>query len=136
MCRTRPLLAVEQPAATPPRREAKLDVRLRAGDRAAIDRRTEALGVRSSAWARAVLLDALDSRRGEVEAIEAAASTPGPDPAVAAAVEQLRRVGVLLNQEVRAHHQGEGEGPGFAALAHVAAQVGSLRDALGDRTVI
>nr|WP_196819479.1 hypothetical protein [Schaalia sp. ZJ405] len=67
----------------------------------AIKRRARVLGVKPSTWARAVLRDALDERRHEVEVLAAQASVPRPSPELARAVEQVRRVGVNLNQVVR-----------------------------------
>lgn len=82
--------------------DAHLDVRVTHGERDAIKRRATVLGVKPSTWARAVLRDALDSRRHEEGALVAQAAVPRPAPELARAVEQLRRVGVNLNQVARA----------------------------------
>ncbi len=82
--------------------DAHLDVRVTRGERDAIKRRATVLGVKPSTWARAVLRDALDSRRHEEGALVAQAAVPRPAPELARAVEQLRRVGVNLNQVARA----------------------------------
>lgn len=81
---------------------AHLDVRVTHGEHDAIKRRATVLGVKPSTWARAVLRDALDERRHEVEALAAHAAVPRPAPELARAVEQVRRVGVNLNQVMRA----------------------------------
>ncbi|WP_442984205.1 plasmid mobilization protein [Schaalia sp. ZJ405] len=80
---------------------AHLDVRVTRKEHDAIKRRARVLGVKPSTWARAVLRDALDERRHEVEVLAAQASVPRPSPELARAVEQVRRVGVNLNQVVR-----------------------------------
>lgn len=81
--------------------DSHLDVRMTRDERDAIKRRASVLGVKPSTWARAVLRDALDERRHEVEALAAQAAVPRPAPELARAVEQVRRVGVNLNQVVR-----------------------------------
>lgn len=80
---------------------AHLDVRVTREERNAIKHRATVLGVRPSTWARAVPRDALDERRHEVEALAAQAAVPRPVPELTRAVEQVRRVGVNLNQVVR-----------------------------------
>lgn len=83
-------------------RQAKIDVRFTPQERARIDRRASSLGVRPSSWVRAVVLDNLDARADYVRGLEEAmAEVPVPDPVVARLVEQLRRVGVNLNQALR-----------------------------------
>ena len=82
--------------------DAHLDVRMTRREHDAIKRRATVLGVKASTWARAVLRDALDARSHEEEALAAQAAVPRPSPERARAVEQVRRVGVNLNQEVRA----------------------------------
>lgn len=79
-----------------------IDVRVTPDELDAIKRRARVLGVKPSQWSRAVLRDALDSRRHEVETLAAQAVMPRPRPELAQAVEQVRRVGVNLNQVVRA----------------------------------
>lgn len=87
--------------------DVRVTVRITAADKAAMDARSRVLGVSPSAWHRAVIRDALDARRAEVEVIEQAAVASTPDPVVSAAVEQLRRVGVNLNQAVRGRRAAE-----------------------------
>lgn len=82
--------------------DAHLDVRMTRREHDAIKRRATVLGVKASTWARAVLRDALDARSHEEEALAAQAAVPRPSPERARAVEQVRRVGVNLNQVVRA----------------------------------
>lgn len=77
--------------------DAHLDVRVSRTEQDAVRRRARSLGVKPSAWARAVLRDALDERRDHVALIERAAVLPRPDVATAAEVEQLRRLGFTLN---------------------------------------
>ncbi|ALD74756.1 hypothetical protein AN946_06455 [Trueperella pyogenes] len=77
-------------------------MRLTPNELDAIKRRASVLGVKPSQWARAVLRDALDSRRHEVEVLAAQAGMTRPRPELAKAVEQVRRIGVNLNQVVRA----------------------------------
>ena len=77
--------------------DSHLDVRVSRADREAVDRRAQALGVKPTAWVRAVVRDALDDRRAEVALIERAAARPRPTAVSAAEVEQLRRLGVTLN---------------------------------------
>ena len=72
-------------------------MRVSRADREAVDRRAQALGVKPTAWVRAVVRDALDDRRAEVALIERAAARPRPTAVSAAEVEQLRRLGVTLN---------------------------------------
>lgn len=77
--------------------DAHLDVRVSRADREAVDRRARALGVKPSAWARAVIRDELDDRRAEVALLERAAARPRPSTATVAEIEQLRRLGITLN---------------------------------------
>ncbi|WP_287383535.1 hypothetical protein [Gordonia sp. (in: high G+C Gram-positive bacteria)] len=114
------------------RRDVSLDVRLTRGEKDAVAARARALGVRASRWARAVILDALDVGSAEVAAL--AAAPPAPDPQIGEAVDQLRRVGVLLNQERRQRAAEGGEPIGDDLLADVLVAVDDLRVALGDRT--
>lgn len=93
----------------------------------AIKRRASVLGVKPSTWARAVMRDALDKRRHEVEALAAQAAVPRPAPELARAVEQVRRVGVNLNQIVRA-----GTAVDETVLRDVFAAVHEVRSLLGD----
>jgi len=82
------------------RLSASVTVRFSAPERAAIDARGAALGVKPGAWLRALARDGLDSRRDEVERLHRAAARR-PDPARAALVEQLRRAGSVLWRERR-----------------------------------
>ena len=79
-----------------------------------------------------MILDALDVGSAEVAAL--AAAPPAPDPQIGEAVDQLRRVGVLLNQERRQRAAEGGEPIGDDLLADVLVAVDDLRVALGDRT--
>jgi hypothetical protein len=83
--------------------------------------------VKPSTWARAVLRDALDERRHEVEALAAHAAVPRPAPERARAVEQVRRVGVNLNQVVRA-----GTAVSDELLREVLAALADVRVLFGD----
>lgn len=107
--------------------DAHLDVRMTRTERAAIKRRAQVLGVKASNWVRAVLRDALDARRHEEEVLAAQAAVPRPLPELARAVEQLRRVGVNLNQVVRA-----GTAVSDELLRDVLAAVVDVRALLGD----
>lgn len=111
--------------------DSHLDVRVSHAERDAVRRRAKALGVKPSAWARAVLRDALDDRRHEVEALAAQAVVPRPRPELARAVEQLRRVGVNLNQTRRAGDVVDGD-----LLLDVLKQVDAVRAALGDEVAL
>lgn len=112
------------------RREVSLDVRLTVADRDAIRRRAHVLGVKPSAWARAVMLDALDSRSSKVDQLENNAGVKEAAPtSLVPAVEQLRRVGVNLNQALR-----KGAAVDDGLLHEVIAAVDEVRASLGDRT--
>lgn len=112
------------------RREVSLDVRLTVADRDAIRRRAHVLGVTPSAWARAVMLDALDSRSSKVAQLENSAGVKKAAPtSLAPAVEQLRRVGVNLNQAMR-----KGVAVDDSLLHAVMVAVDEVRASLGDRT--
>ena len=89
------------------------------------------LGVKPSAWARAVLRDALDTRSHEVRDLAAHAVALRPAPEVSEAVEQLRRVGVNLNQVLR-----RGDVVDADLLCELRDAVSALRGSLGDRTVV
>lgn len=113
---------------TSERRGVSLDVRLTDSERAAIRDRARVLGVKPSAWGRAVMLDALDARRGqEARMHQAALATPEPEQA--RAVEQLRRVGVNLNQALR-----NGAAVDDVLVREVLASVDEVRASFGDRT--
>lgn len=111
--------------------DTSIDVRFTSAERAAVDRRVRTLGVKRSSWVRDTVLDALDSRRDRVGDLEAAAAVPAPLPEVAEAVEQLRRVGVLLNQERRHQRRFEDD-----LLGETITRVDELRARLGDRTAL
>lgn len=112
------------------RRDVSLDVRLTVNDRDAIRRRAQVLSVKPSAWARAVLLDALDARSAKVDSIEACVGSSSAQSSTSApAVEQLRRVGVNLNQVLR-----KGDCVEEPLLREVIVAVDALRASLGDRT--
>ncbi|MBH0083009.1 hypothetical protein [Salinibacterium sp. SWN167] len=110
------------------RRDVSLDVRLTNTEREAIRARARVLGVKPSAWARAVMSDALDVRGTHETAMQQTAHEK-PDLELARAVEQLRRVGVNLNQALRKGQTVDGD-----SLRAVIAAVGEVRAALGDRT--
>lgn len=82
--------------------DAHIDVRVTRTELDAIRCQAREFGVKPSKWVRAVLRDALDARSHAEEALAAHAAVPMPSPEKARAVEQLRRVGVNLNQVVRA----------------------------------
>ena len=112
------------------RREVSLDVRLTVADRDAIRRRAHVLSVKPSAWARAVMLDALDSRSSKVDQLENNAGVKEAAPtSLVPAVEQLRRVGVNLNQALR-----KGAAVDDSLLHAVMVAVDEVRASLGDRT--
>ncbi|KKO82798.1 hypothetical protein WU86_00720 [Corynebacterium xerosis] len=112
------------------RREVSLDVRLTVADRDAIRRRAHVLSVKPSAWARAVMLDALDSRSSKVDQLENNAGVEeAAATSLAPAVEQLRRVGVNLNQALR-----KGAAVDDSLLHLVMVAVDEVRASLGDRT--
>ncbi|WP_208320590.1 hypothetical protein [Actinomyces sp. ZJ308] len=107
--------------------DAHLDVRVTQDEREAVRRRASTLGVRPSTWTRAILRDALDERRHEVEALAAQAAVPEPAPELTRLTEQLRRVGVNLNQTRRA-----GDAVDSSLLHDVLAAVTEIRAYLGD----
>lgn len=113
---------------TATRRDVSLDVRLSKTEREAIRDRARALGAKPSAWARAVMLDALDQRHALEAAMQQNAGET-PNPEFAGAVEQLRRVGVNLNQALR-----KGQTVDTGLLRAVFNAVTEVRAALGDRT--
>lgn len=115
-------------SSTATRRDVSLDVRLSKAEREAIRARARVLGVKPSAWARAVMLDALDAR-GTREAVMQQAAHEIPNPTLAGAVEQLRCVGINLNQALR-----KGQAVDAGLLRAVFDAVSDVRAALGDRT--
>lgn len=92
--------SVADPARTSDRLSARVTVRFSAPERAAIDARGAALGVKPGAWLRALARDGLDARRDEVARLHRAAALR-PDPVRAEQVEQLRRAGSVLWRERR-----------------------------------
>ena len=106
--------------------DAHIDVRVTRTELGAVKREAREFGVKPSTWVRAVLRDALDARSHAVEALAAHAAVPMPSPELARAVEQVRRVGVNLNQVVRAGLPVSDEllGEVLAALADVRALLG------------
>ncbi len=113
----------------PGSRSHRITVRLSGAEAEAIRRRSKALGVAPSSWVRAAALYALDAANPLPEAVPVAAAPGSPD--VARAVEQLRRVGVNLNQALR-----RGSVVDAARVRDLARAVDELRSQLGDRTVI
>lgn len=107
--------------------DTHLDVRMTRSEHDAIKRRADVLGVKASTWARAVLRDALDARCHEVEVLAAQAAVPKPSPEFARAIEQVRRVGVNLNQVVRA-----GTAVSDELLREVLAALAEVRTLFGD----
>lgn len=113
----------------PGSRSNRITVRLSGAEIEAIRRRSKALGVAPSSWVRAAALHALDTVNPLPESVPVAAAPGAPD--VARAVEQLRRVGVNLNQALR-----RGSVVDAARVRDLARAVDELRRQLGDRTVI
>lgn len=107
--------------------DAHIDVRVTRTELDAVKREARKFGVKPSTWVRAVLRDALDARSHAVEALAAHAAVPMPSPEQARAVEQLRRVGVNLNQLVRA-----GTAVSDELLREVLAAVAEVRALFGD----
>lgn len=107
--------------------DAHIDVRVTRTELGAVKREARGFGVKPSTWVRAVLRDALDARSHAVEALAAQAAVPMPSPEKARAVEQLRRVGVNLNQVVRG-----GTAVSDELLREVLAAVAEVRALFGD----
>lgn len=110
-------------------RSNRITVRLSGAETEAIRRRSKALGVAPSSWVRAAALHALNATNPLPESVPAAAAPGSPD--LARAVEQLRRVGVNLNQALR-----RGSVVDAARVRDLSRAVDELRTQLGDRTVI
>lgn len=115
--------------ADPGSRSNRITVRLSGAEQEAIGRRAMALGVRPSSWVRAAALHALNASNPLPESVPQAPAPGSPD--VARAVEQLRRVGVNLNQALR-----RGSVVDDARVRDLARAVDELRRSLGDGTVI
>lgn len=107
--------------------DAHIDVRVTRTELGAVKREAREFGVKPSTWVRAVLRDALDARSHEVEVLAAHAAVPMPSPEFARAVEQVRRVGVNLNQVVRA-----GTAVSDELLREVLAVLAEVRALFGD----
>lgn len=116
-------------SSTRARRDVSLDVRLTKAEREAIRARARLLAVKPSAWARAVMLDALDQRNA-LEAAMQQTALETPNLELAGAVEQLRRVGVNLNTTLR-----KGQTVDAGLLRAVLGAVTEVRAALGDWTI-
>lgn len=110
-------------------RSNRITVRVSDAEHEAIGRRAMALGVRPSSWVRAAALHALNASNPLPESVPQAPAPGSPD--LARAVEQLRRVGVNLNQALR-----RGSVVDDARVRDLARAVDELRARLGDRTVI
>lgn len=107
----------------------RITIRMTADEKRAVSTRAAVLRVSPSAWVRASVLDALDQRRNNVGRLESVADA-APDPLLAAAVEQLRRTGVNLNQALR-----RGAAVDADLVREVRSSVDNVRASLGDRTV-
>ena len=107
--------------------DAHIDVRVTRTELGAVKREAREFGVKPSTWVRAVLRDALDARSHAAEALAAHVAVPMPSPEQARAVEQLRRVGVNLNQVVRA-----GTAVSDELLREVLAALADVRVLFGD----
>ena len=110
-------------------RSHRITVRVSEEEYDAFKRRATALNVTVSAWLRAAALHVLDAAKPPLEAVPLAAA---PESAqTAQAVEQLRRLGVNLNQALR---RGSVIAP--ERVRDLARAVDDLRASLGDKTVI
>lgn len=110
-------------------RTERFTLRVSPSEKASFEARARRLGVTTGAWARAVLLDELDARHDNVDAIIRARSVMPVRPELAQAVEQARRVGVNLNQVIR-----KGLPVDDALLREVMTALRDVREMLGDRT--
>ncbi|MGL4831654.1 MAG: hypothetical protein ACRCWS_03605 [Propionibacteriaceae bacterium] len=120
---------------------AHLDVRLSRSKHGEVAQRASALGVKPSAWARAVMRDALDSRRSEVQSIERMAARSRQDRQVdGAKVETLRRIGTTFEGLRRDITRVRKEGASITVvvdgsdLDEACAALAELRSRLGDGT--
>lgn len=110
-------------------RSHRITVRVSEEEYDAFKRRATALNVTVSAWLRAAALHVLDAAKPPLEAVPQAAA---PESAqTAQAVEQLRRLGVNLNQALRRGSVIDPE-----RVRDLARAVDDLRASLGDKTVI
>lgn len=113
------------------KRDCKFTLRVSPSEKAAFAARASRLGVTTGAWARAVMLDELDARHDNVDAIIRARAAMPVHPELARAVEQTRRVGVNLNQAVR-----RGLTVDDDLLREVMNTLRDVREKLGDRTAL
>lgn len=110
-------------------RSHRITVRVSEEEYDAYKRRATALNVPVSAWLRAAALHVLDAA---TPPLEAAAQAAAPESAqTAQAIEQLRRLGVNLNQALRRGSVIDPE-----RVRDLARAVDDLRASLGDKTVI
>lgn len=110
-------------------RSHRITVRVSEEEYDAFKRRATALNVTVSAWLRAAALHVLDAAKPPLEAVPQAAA---PESAqTAQAIEQLRRLGVNLNQALRRGSVIDPERVRVLVRA-----VDDLRASLGDKTVI
>lgn len=122
--------------------DTHLDVRVSFALRDSIIHRAHVLGVKPSAWCRAALLDALDSRRDEIEKIERIRRTTQskPNQIDAKKVETLRRIGTTFEGLRRDIARSEKDGTATqifvddALLNEAFVLMRELRLELGDRT--
>lgn len=113
------------------KRDCKFTLRVSSRERAAFEARARLLGVTTGAWLRAVALDELDARHDNVASIIRAREHFEPRPELAQAVEQVRRVGVNLNQAVRKNLTVDDD-----LLNAVLDTLRDVRETLGDRTAL
>ena len=110
-------------------RSHRITVRVSEEEYDAFKRRATALNVTVSAWLRAAALHVLDAAKPPLEAVPVAAAPESTQ--TAQAVEQLRRLGVNLNQALRRGSVIDPE-----RVRDLARAVDDLRASLGDKTVI
>lgn len=110
-------------------RSHRITVRVSEEEYDAYKRRATALNVPVSAWLRAAALHVLDAAKPPLEAVPQAAAPESVQ--TARAIEQLRRLGVNLNQALRRGSVIDPE-----RVQALARAVDDLRASLGDKTVI
>ncbi|MEZ2189417.1 hypothetical protein [Corynebacterium sp. CCM 9204] len=120
---------------------AHLDVRLSRSEHGEVTQRASALGVKPSAWARAVMRDALDSRRSGVQNIERMVARSRRNRQVdGAKVETLRRIGTTFEGLRRDIARARKDGASITVevddskLDKACAALAELRSHLGDET--
>lgn len=113
------------------KRDQKFTLRVSSREKDAFASRARLLGIKTGAWARAVLNDELDARHDNVDAIIRAREAMPVHPELAHAVEQVRRVGVNLNQAVRKGQTIEND-----LLTEVLDTLRDVREKLGDRVAL